>query len=71
MTAAMMRSKASFPAAAILLTRLNKSTNQSSMYFVAYFREITRMKQSKGGPGMSNMADEDDFQVVPVESTSE
>lgn len=29
------------------------------------------MKQSKGGAGMSNMADEDDFQVVPVESTSE
>ncbi len=29
------------------------------------------MKQAKGAGGMSGGADDDDFQVVPVESTSE
>ncbi|KAI3368731.1 hypothetical protein L3Q82_025716 [Scortum barcoo] len=33
-------------------------------------KEILQMKQAKGAGGMSGMADEDDFQVVPVESTS-
>ncbi|XP_040897038.1 pre-rRNA 2'-O-ribose RNA methyltransferase FTSJ3 [Toxotes jaculatrix] len=33
-------------------------------------KEITRMKQARGAGGMSGDADEDDFQVVPVESTS-
>ncbi|KAM9358506.1 pre-rRNA 2'-O-ribose RNA methyltransferase FTSJ3 [Symphorus nematophorus] len=32
--------------------------------------EITRMKQAKGAGGTSGMANDDDFQVVPVESTS-
>nr|XP_046248396.1 pre-rRNA 2'-O-ribose RNA methyltransferase FTSJ3 [Scatophagus argus] len=32
--------------------------------------EITRMKQAKGAGGMLGAADDDDFQVVPVESTS-
>ncbi len=29
------------------------------------------MKNAKGAAGMSGAADDDDFQVVPVESTSE
>ncbi|XP_029355919.1 pre-rRNA 2'-O-ribose RNA methyltransferase FTSJ3 isoform X2 [Echeneis naucrates] len=33
-------------------------------------KEITRMKQAKGAQGISQDADEDDFQVVPVESIS-
>ncbi|XP_022609680.1 pre-rRNA processing protein FTSJ3 [Seriola dumerili] len=33
-------------------------------------KEITRMKQARGAAGMSGEADADDFQVVPVESTS-
>ncbi|CAJ1060680.1 pre-rRNA 2'-O-ribose RNA methyltransferase FTSJ3 [Xyrichtys novacula] len=33
-------------------------------------KEISRMKQAKGKGGMSGQADDDDFQVVPVESTS-
>ncbi|XP_076617855.1 pre-rRNA 2'-O-ribose RNA methyltransferase FTSJ3 [Chaetodon auriga] len=33
-------------------------------------KEITRMKQAKGSGGMSGVTDDDDFQVVPVESTS-
>ncbi|XP_041791499.1 pre-rRNA 2'-O-ribose RNA methyltransferase FTSJ3 [Chelmon rostratus] len=33
-------------------------------------KEITRMKQGKGAGGMLGAADDDDFQVVPVESTS-
>lgn len=28
------------------------------------------MKQAKGAGGISGVADDDDFQVVPVESTS-
>lgn len=34
------------------------------------FREITRMKQARGAGGLPG-ADDDDFAVVPVESTSE
>lgn len=33
-------------------------------------KEITRMKQGRGAGGMSGEADDDDFQVVPVESIS-
>ncbi|XP_039985640.1 pre-rRNA 2'-O-ribose RNA methyltransferase FTSJ3 [Xiphias gladius] len=33
-------------------------------------KEITTMKQARGAGGMSGEADDDDFQVVPVESTS-
>ncbi|XP_023255859.1 pre-rRNA processing protein FTSJ3 [Seriola lalandi dorsalis] len=33
-------------------------------------KEITRMKQARGAGGTSGEADADDFQVVPVESTS-
>ncbi|XP_018528720.1 pre-rRNA 2'-O-ribose RNA methyltransferase FTSJ3 [Lates calcarifer] len=33
-------------------------------------KEITRMKQAKGAGGMLGEADDDEFQVVPVESTS-
>uniref|UniRef100_A0A3Q1EJS5 FtsJ RNA 2'-O-methyltransferase 3 n=1 Tax=Acanthochromis polyacanthus TaxID=80966 RepID=A0A3Q1EJS5_9TELE len=33
-------------------------------------KEISRMKQAKAAAGTSGDADEDDFQVVPVESTS-
>uniref|UniRef100_UPI0037E7DB82 pre-rRNA 2'-O-ribose RNA methyltransferase FTSJ3 n=1 Tax=Semicossyphus pulcher TaxID=241346 RepID=UPI0037E7DB82 len=33
-------------------------------------KEITRMKQAKGAGGISGQADNEDFQVVPVESTS-
>lgn len=32
--------------------------------------EITRMKQARGAGGLSGVAEDDDFQVVPVESTS-
>lgn len=70
MTAAMMRSKTSSTVAVILLTvkEIYKINNQ---YFAACSRDITRMKQAKGAGGMSGVADDDDFQVVPVESTSE
>ncbi|KAG8003718.1 pre-rRNA processing protein FTSJ3 [Nibea albiflora] len=33
-------------------------------------KEITKMKHANGAAGMPGMADDDDFQVVPVESTS-
>ncbi|XP_019114434.2 pre-rRNA 2'-O-ribose RNA methyltransferase FTSJ3 [Larimichthys crocea] len=33
-------------------------------------KEITKMKHAKGAGGASGTADDDDFQVVPVESTS-
>uniref|UniRef100_A0A673A2P6 pre-rRNA processing protein FTSJ3 n=1 Tax=Sphaeramia orbicularis TaxID=375764 RepID=A0A673A2P6_9TELE len=38
--------------------------------FCCFSRDITRMKQAKGAAGISAEADDDDFQVVPVESTS-
>lgn len=39
-------------------------------WFLFFFREITKMKQSRGAVGLPG-ADDDDFTVVPVESTSE
>lgn len=44
---------------------------QINHIFAAFSREITRMKQGRGAGGMSGEADDDDFQVVPVESISE
>lgn len=43
--------------------------NVSVVLFV-FSREITRMKQARGAGGLPG-ADDDDFTVVPVESTSE
>lgn len=34
-----------------------------------FFREITKMKQDKGG-GVASVEADDDFQVVPVEKIS-
>lgn len=43
----------------------------NNQYCGACFREITRMKQAKGIGGKSGADNEDDLQVVPLESTSE
>lgn len=71
MTAAMMKSKTGFTAVWCFcpIFDFDNCTNKSQNF--SFLREIERMKQARGASGISGEADDDNFQVVPVESTSE
>lgn len=62
-----MRSKKTFTVAVMIYT-VRQICND---HVGDSFREITRMKQARGAAGLPGATEEDDFQVVPVESTSE